>query len=206
MPSSLSSTLSYGATNSAIREHLLAVLKLLQLTGEHFDETPRRVASLLEAFTHVEVDLVDVMKSGFSSNHDNMMVVQTNIPFKGLCAHHLVPFWGEAAIGYLPKSRVIGLSKLARLVTAAGERMPSTQETITSTIADVLWKGGKDNDDIGLNSAGVAVVSKAWHGCMAVRGPNVPHAQTVVSAVRGAFVYSSSTKEEFLSMVNPSWR
>ncbi len=193
-----------------IRVHLAAILESLGLTGEHFDETPRRVASLLEAFTHQEVDLVAILKSGFESNHDNMMVIQTNIPFKGLCAHHLVPFWGEAAIGYLPKTRVVGLSKLARLVTAAGERMPSTQETITSTIADVLWKGGRQEDGeengTGLNSAGVAVVSRAWHGCMAVRGPNVPRAQTVISAMRGAFVYSPNTKDEFLNMVNLSWK
>jgi len=195
-----------------IEARLSELLNLLHLSGPHFDETPRRVASLLEAFTHQEVDVVAVLKSGLESNHDNMMVVQTNIPFKGLCAHHLVPFWGEAAIGYLPKTRVVGLSKLARLGTAAGERIPSTQETITSTIADVLWKGGRNESEVeaengtGLNSAGVAVVSRAWHGCMAVRGPNVPRAQTVISAMRGAFVYSPNTKDEFLNMVNLSWK
>lgn len=200
-----------GTDRVLIESRIGEILALLGLGGPHFDETPRRVASLLEAFTHQEVDLVAILKSGFESNHDNMMVIQTNIPFKGLCAHHLVPFWGEAAIGYLPKTRVVGLSKLARLVTAAGERMPSTQETITSTIADVLWKGGRSEGDdesngTGLNSAGVAVVSRAWHGCMAVRGPNVPRAQTVISAMRGAFVYSPNTKDEFLNMVNLSWK
>src|SRR5687768_4423264 len=93
------------------------LLDQLELHGEHFDETPRRVAALFQSFRQ-EHDLKGILKKGFEETKDNLLVVQTNIPFKGLCAHHLLPFFGTAAVGYIPKRRIVGLSKITRLVLA----------------------------------------------------------------------------------------
>lgn len=141
--------------------------------------------------------LNDILSTGFEETDASLMVTQTNIPFKGLCAHHLVPFWGECAIGYLPKGRVVGLSKLARLVAAAGEMQPSTQEAVTSAIVNAV----QDT----LQPAGTAIITRAWHGCMAVRGPETPRTQTTITSVRGLFMHAPHIKQEFLDVVKMSW-
>jgi GTP cyclohydrolase I len=110
-----------------------------------------------------------------------------------MCSHHLVPAVGWAAIGYLPHKRVVGLSKLTRLVQAAGTRKPSTQEEITNTIADTLHQT--------LECLGTIVITKAEHGCMSVRGVNAPGVYTSVSAVRGLFLTNPSAKQEFFDIL-----
>lgn len=183
---------SSGVTNVAIEDGVRNILDELNLHGEHFAETPRRVAAMLRGFNKPDTDLAALLKVGFEESTDSSMVTQTNIPFKGLCAHHLLPFWGEAAVGYLPTGRVVGLSKMTRLVEAAGEIAPSTQEHITSMIADVFQST--------LQPAGTAVITEAVHGCMAVRGARAPRATTVVSAMRGFFKHAPQTKQEFMEV------
>jgi GTP cyclohydrolase I len=169
-----------------------AILMHLGLSGEHFDETPRRVAAFLQSFRQ-EHDLAAILKTGFAETKDNILVVQKDIPFKGLCAHHLVPFWGTAAVGYIPRKRIVGLSKLSRLVLAAGELSPSTQEDITNLVVDTLFDT--------LEPLGAGIVTTAAHGCMAVRGVHAPGTTTRVSALRGQLLLNPQARSEFLEMI-----
>lgn len=170
------------------------ILDILKLEGRHYNETPGRVARMLIEATQFDgLDLMELMKEGFEEPESKAgIVVQNDVPFIGFCAHHLVPFWGSASVGYIPADRVVGLSKLTRLVRAAGQRRPSTQEEITNTVADVLYSGMK--------TRGSAVITTAGHGCMAVRGVHAPQAETTVSAMRGLFRDSESSRAEFLEL------
>ena len=155
--------------------------------------TPIRFFKYLQEF-YQEADLEAILKEGFeNASADGGMVIQARIPFRGCCAHHLLPFFGTASIGYVPRKRMVGLSKLARLVDAAGTRAPSTQEEITNVVADTLHKG--------MESLGVVVVTRAVHTCMSVRGVNAPNVETSVSAIRGIFMTNPAAKSEFLSIV-----
>jgi len=144
-------------------------------------------------FQYKEADLGEILKAGFEETQDNILIVQRQIPFAGLCAHHLLPFWGTAAIGYLPRRRVVGLSKLARLAYSAGRVSPSTQEHITNLIADTLFDT--------LEPIGVGVVTNAAHGCMAVRGVNAPQTVTTVNALRGQMLLNPQARAEFMQAV-----
>lgn len=180
------------------------IAKALNLTGinwqeqltEHLQETPDRIFRFWQEFINPNVDLHGILKKGFSdeSPHEATggMVVQTDIPFRGLCAHHFLPFVGVATVGYLPRKRVVGLSKIARLVDAVGTRLPSTQEVITNTVADVMSEA--------LDSSGVIVVTKAAHMCMTARGIKAEGTETVVSAIRGLFVHGAAARAEFFSL------
>jgi GTP cyclohydrolase I len=174
-----------------IEWHLSEILEQLELEGEHFAETPRRVATLLREFS-TGADPKTVLDADFEETKDNILVVQAAIPFKGLCAHHLVPFWGTAAVGYIPRKRVVGLSKLSRLVAACGTVSPSTQEHITNLIADTLFDT--------LEPIGVGVLTSAAHGCMAVRGVNAPNTLTKVSALRGQILLNPTARAEFMAL------
>ena len=187
-------------TSSFIRKALISAgLSSDTFPGmeEHLLETPSRVAKFWTEFIHPDINLPGILKSGFgdSSPHSETgaMVVQQDIPFRGLCAHHLLPFVGMAAIGYLPRRRVVGLSKLARLVDAAGTMMPSTQEAITNLIADTIDKT--------LDCSGVIVLTSANHMCMAARGVATPHTVTKVSAIRGLFIHGPSARNEFFQIL-----
>lgn len=168
----------------------------IDMSAEHFKETPKRVAAMLLYFTQ-DIPLEVVLKDGFEAAGHKSMIVQTQIPFKGLCAHHLLPFFGTAAVGYIPNGRIVGLSKLTRLVAAAGLRSPSTQEAITEDAANALM--------LALKPKGVAVLSRAQHGCMAVRGVNAPGTLTTVSVLRGDFHDIDATRQEFLSLIGIDW-
>jgi GTP cyclohydrolase I len=190
---------------AAIAMHLESVLVLLGLdpANQHFQRTPERFAKVLQNYVNPGIDLADTLSVGFEDDdfaegaeekNERTLVVQTNIPFMGLCAHHLLPFFGSAAVGYLPRERVVGLSKLTRLVYAAGHMAPTTQEHITNLVADTLF-GSSD-----VNPKGVAVVTSALHGCMAVRGVEAPATRTVVSAIRGVFADVPALEEKFMSL------
>lgn len=165
---------------------------------QHFSKTPERVAKVLRAYV-MPYQLDDVLSDGFGDedqedSNEKTLVVQTNIPFMGLCAHHLLPFFGSAAVGYLPSDRVVGLSKLTRLVYAAGHLAPTTQEHITNLVADALA------DSERIRPKGVAVLTSALHGCMAVRGVEAPATRTVVSATRGAFLETPALEAKFMDL------
>lgn len=178
---------------SSIANAIGAVLEDLGLDGEHFEETPERVAQMLMQFRQgTEEGLADILKT-FEETGDNVLVVQTKVPFKGLCAHHLLPFFGTAAVGYIPRKRVVGLSKLTRLVQQAGVIAPSTQEHITNLVADTLFQT--------LECIGAAVVTSALHGCMAVRGVNAPTTYTKVAALRGQLLLNPTARAEFYQLV-----
>jgi GTP cyclohydrolase I len=176
----------------SVEEAVRYVLKKHGLEGEHFEKTPERFARMFAGFNQ-PVDLEAILSTGFEETNDNIMVVQTNIPFRGLCAHHLLPFFGTAAVGYIPRGRVVGLSKLTRLVQAAGTLAPSTQEHITNVVADTLFRT--------MECIGVGVVTSALHGCMAVRGVNAPRTETRVSALRGQMLLNPTARGEFMEMI-----
>jgi len=165
----------------------------LDVNNEHFRETPDRVAKMLMSFVeYTEESLADIVKTGFEETDDDIMVVQTKIPFVGMCAHHLLPFTGTASVGYIPRERVVGLSKLTRLVRAAGRVSPSTQEHVTNLIANTLADT--------LKPVAAGAITIATHGCMDARGVLTHGTQTKVSALRGQFMLNPQARSEFLSM------
>jgi len=181
-------------TNQATLEKaVVMILNALDLKGDGVADTPRRFADYLMEFRQPfkpEEILGEgfVVKDGFHN-----MVIQTRIPFRMACEHHLLPALGKAAIGYVPSERVVGLSKLTRLVQAAGTERPSLQESICERIADVFEKHVKPK--------GVCVVIKAEHSCMACRGINSPGVMTITSSVRGIFRDVPQARTEFLDLI-----
>jgi GTP cyclohydrolase I len=120
------------------------------------------------------------------------MIVLRDIPFQSMCEHHLLPFVGRAHVGYIPAGRIVGLSKLARVVDGFARR-PQLQERLTSQIADTIVEA--------LNPAGVGVVIEAEHYCMIMRGVKKPGSVMVTSAMRGLFKSNPPTRAEFLDFI-----
>ena len=125
------------------------------------------------------------------------MVLVRDISFNSMCEHHLLPFMGKAHIGYLPDGKVIGLSKLARVVEVVSRR-PQVQERMTETIANLLLEE--------LNAKGVAVVVEATHSCMTIRGVRKPGSLCVTSAMKGLFRSNLSTRSEIMQLIYGSQR
>ena len=175
---------------NAVREILIAV-------GEDPDregllETPARVARMYqELLSGLHQDPRQHLKKFFTEKYDEVVVVR-DISFNSLCEHHMLPFMGKAHIGYLPNGKVIGLSKLARLVEVISKR-PQVQERMTETIADLLEQE--------LDVRGVAVVVEATHSCMTMRGIRKPGSLCVTSAMRGKFRESASTRAEVMHLM-----
>lgn len=157
--------------------------------------TPGRIARMYaELFRGLNEDPRDHLRVGFEVGHDEMVVLK-DIPFYSICEHHFMPFHGTAAVGYIPDGRVVGLSKLARLVDGYAHR-PQLQERLTSEVANALM-------DV-LQPDGVAVVMEAEHLCMTQRGVRKPGSRMITSATRGTFRKSAVTRGEFLSLVRGS--
>ena len=174
----------------AVREILIAVGEDPEREG--LRETPARIGRMYaEIFSGLFEDPARHLAVGFSEGHDEMVILR-DIPFYSTCEHHLVPFHGAAHVGYVPNGRVVGLSKLARVVETFARR-PQLQERLTSQIADVIMEA--------LDPDGVAVVIEAEHLCMTARGVKKPGAKMVTSAVRGSFKRSAVTRSEFLTLV-----
>lgn len=175
-----------------------AVTELLQAVGEDptregLLDTPRRIAEMYaEIFSGMAIDPADYLKVGFEVAHDEMVILR-NIPFYSMCEHHFLPFHGEAHVGYVPDGRVVGISKLARVVEGFARR-PQIQEQLTSQVAETIMETLKPD--------GVAVVIEAEHLCMTMRGVRKPGSRMVTSAMRGDFRASSVTRAEFLSLVH----
>jgi GTP cyclohydrolase I len=182
----------FARAEAAVRELLIAV-------GEDPDRdglraTPARVArSYAEIFAGLHVDPSDVLETTFDEHHDELVLVK-DIPLYSTCEHHLVPWHGKAAVGYIPgeDGRITGLSKLARVVDLYARR-PQVQERLTSQIADALVER--------LEPRGVIVVIEAEHLCMAMRGVRKPGARTMTSAVRGTFKADPRTRAEALGLI-----
>jgi GTP cyclohydrolase IA len=175
-----------------------AVREIIEALGEDPDreglvETPRRVARFYaEVFANIHEDPAEEIDAFFGDEHYQEIVMVTQIPFYSMCEHHFVPFHGLAHVAYMPRGRVTGLSKLARLVEGFARR-PQMQERLTAQVADSLTER--------LDPLGVLVVIEAEHLCMSMRGVRKPGARTVTSAVRGIMESNPATRAEALSLL-----
>ncbi len=154
-------------------------------------DTPRRVTRYLMEFCQPFPD--NIWSGVFAANGHNGIVAVSNIPFRMICEHHLLPALGRASIGYIPNKLVLGLSKLPRLVDAVGTEKPSLQEYITDRIADLLEEN--------IEPSGTICMIKAEHTCMACRGVASPGVVTTTSSVRGLFRNVPAAREEFFHMI-----
>jgi GTP cyclohydrolase I len=174
-----------------------AVREILCAVGEDPDreglrETPARVARMYaELFGGLHEDPRIHLKKFFTEKYDEVVLVR-DISFDSMCEHHMLPFMGKAHIGYLPGGRVVGLSKLARVVEVVAKR-PQVQERMTEEIARLLEEE--------LQVKGVAVVIEAVHTCMTVRGVRKPGAVCVTSAMKGAFRTRPTTRSEIMTLI-----
>lgn len=189
-PAPADSAVDLPRAEAAVRELLLAL-------GENPDreglrETPRRVAAAYaEMLGGRQIDAEALLQVGFNEGHDEMVILR-DIPFFSICEHHLIPFRGTAHVAYVPRGRVVGISKLARLVDAVARR-PQLQERLTAQIADIMMHA--------LEPDGVAVAVEAEHLCMTMRGIKKPGSRMVTSAMRGTFQTQNETRAEFLALV-----
>lgn len=174
-----------------------AVTDILRAIGEDPDReglvgTPARIAEMYaELFRGLEEDPREVLRVGFEEGHQEMVILR-DIPFYSMCEHHFLPFFGVAHVGYIPRGRVVGISKLARVVEILARR-PQLQERLTSQIADTIVEG--------LDPEGVGVVIEAEHFCMTMRGIKKPGSKIVTSAMRGLFRQRAATRAEFLTLI-----
>ena len=190
-------------SNKPSREKAMeAVRTLIEWAGddptrEGLIETPKRVVNAYKQFFEgYEQDPEEILRKTFEEveGYDEMVIVK-DIRLESHCEHHMVPILGKAHIGYIPNNRVVGISKLARIVDVFGKRL-QTQETMTSQIATTI-------ENV-LNPKGVAVVIDAGHQCMSTRGVHKTESTTVTSSMKGVFKENQVTRNEFLSFINLS--
>lgn len=174
----------------AVREILLAVGE--DPDREGLQETPARVARMYaEMFSGLHRDPRIHLQKVFSEKYDEVVLIK-DISFCSMCEHHLLPFSGRAHVGYLPDGKVVGLSKLARVVEEVARR-PQVQERMTEDIAAMI--------EAELGARGVAVVLEASHSCMTIRGIRKPGSMCLTSAMRGVFRENLSSRAEILGLI-----
>ena len=174
----------------AVREILLAVGE--DPDREGLQETPDRVARMYaELFVGLHQEPRDFLKKVFTQKYNEMVLVK-DIGFESMCEHHLLPFIGKAHIAYLPNGKIVGLSKLGRVVESLARR-PQVQERMTEEIADLIMEE--------LQPRGVGVIVRASHSCMTIRGVRKPGSLTITSAVRGIVKTNPATRNEFMALV-----
>ena len=171
----------------------------LELIGEDPEregllKTPQRVANsmtfLTEGYSSSAEEVVG--KGIFKEEHDNMIMVR-DIELYSLCEHHMLPFFGKAHVAYIPNGKIVGLSKIPRIVDVYARRL-QVQERLTEQIADGLCRV--------VNPSGVGVVIEAFHLCMMMRGVQKQNSKTITSALRGAFREDPKTRDEFLRLAH----
>lgn len=176
-----------------------AVRDILAAIGDNPDRrdirrTPARVAQMYaEIFSGIKSDPAAGLDVVLEQKHDEIILLK-GIPLYSMCEHHLLPFLGKAHVAYIPKGRVTGLSKIARLVETLARR-PQVQERLTTQIADVIMDK--------LRPQGCMVVIEAEHMCMSMRGVQKPGTLTVTSVVRGVFQKNEKTRAEALALMRP---
>jgi len=175
-----------------------AVKEILSAIGEDTDReglkgTPARVAAMYKELTAgMDQDPKEYLKSVFMENY-NEIVLLRDIPFYSVCEHHLMPFIGSAHVAYLPKGKVIGVSKLARIVDCFARRL-QVQERLTDQIADFIMDS--------LKPQGVAVVLEASHSCVTIRGIKKPGSVMFTSSLRGLFKKDPRSRNEVMSLIH----
>ena len=162
-------------------------------TREGLAKTPERVAKAWDFFSQgYRADVGEIVNGAIFEEECSEMVVVRDIEFFSMCEHHMIPFFGRCHVGYLPNNKIIGLSKIPRIVDIYARRL-QVQERLTQQVADAL-------QDV-LSPKGVAVVIEAEHLCMQMRGVEKKSSFMITSAVRGAFRENNKTREEFLSII-----
>ena len=187
------------AVNGVINQEKIAagVRMIIEAIGDNPDreglkDTASRVARMYgEFFQGLHEDPRSYLQVVFDEQHDEMVLVK-DVPFHSMCEHHLLPFHGRVHAAYIPRGRVVGLSKIARVIEVFARR-PQVQERMTAQIADLLI------DE--LDAHGVGVVVEASHTCMTMRGVKKPGSLMVTSAMRGSFKTDQATRGEFMSLV-----
>ena len=181
------------AIENAIEEILLSIGENPQRNG--LKDTPQRVMEMYrELFSGVDQDPSQELLGGFEEGHHDMVVLR-DIPLYSMCEHHLIPFFGSAHIAYLPNGWVVGVSKIVRALEVLTHR-PQLQERLTAQLADTLFAT--------LQAEGAAVVIKAEHLCISMRGVQKPGTQVVTSAIRGTFRRGSLARREVLAILGGS--
>jgi GTP cyclohydrolase I len=180
-------------------EHETLVRRQLELLGEDPDRegivrTPERVAKSLAWLTRgYSLDVADVVGGALFAEQHRQMVMVRDVDFYSLCEHHMLPFYGKAHLAYVPNGRIVGLSKLPRIVEVYARRL-QVQERLTEEIADAIGRV--------LNPLGVGVVLEGVHLCMMMRGVEKQGSKTITSALRGTFRECPMTRDEFLRLAH----
>jgi GTP cyclohydrolase I len=181
-------------TIAKLAEHYKAILELI---GENPDreglvETPERVSKAIQFLTHGNLlDPKEILESAIFEEDYRQMVLVKNIEIYSMCEHHMIPFYGKAHVAYIPNGKIVGLSKIARVVDAFARRL-QVQERLTTQIKESIQET--------LNPLGVAVVIEAVHMCMSMRGIQKQNSVTTTSDFTGAFL-KEATREEFIHLI-----
>jgi GTP cyclohydrolase I len=184
-----------GNITEALADNYRTIINNLgeDINREGLEKTPERVAKAMQFLTHgYELNPLEIMKSAlFTEDHKQMIVVK-DIEVYSMCEHHMLPFFGKAHVAYIPNGKIVGLSKIPRIVDAFARRM-QVQERLTDQIKDCIQEA--------LNPLGVAVVIEAQHMCMQMRGIQKQNSVTTTSSFTGAFE-KDKTRKEFISLVS----
>ena len=163
-------------------------------TREGLLKTPKRVAKALKYLTHgYDLDPAAILKSALFKEDYKQMVLVKDIEIYSMCEHHMLPFFGKAHIAYIPNGKIVGLSKIPRIVDAFARRL-QVQERLTYEIRDCIQET--------LEPIGVAVVIEAQHMCMQMRGVQKQNSVTTTSAFTGVFMSETKTREEFINLIS----
>ena len=184
-----------GEITEALADNYRTIINNLgeDIDREGLEKTPERVAKAMQFLTHgYGLNPLEIMKSAlFTEDHKQMIVVK-DIEVYSMCEHHMLPFFGKAHVAYIPNGKIVGLSKIPRIVDAFARRM-QVQERLTDQIKDCIQEA--------LNPLGVAVVIEAQHMCMQMRGIQKQNSVTTTSSFTGAFE-KDKTRKEFISLVS----
>ncbi len=160
-------------------------------------DTPARVARMYEEiFSGLNVTAESQLNTVFSEKYDEIVILK-EIPIVSMCEHHFLPFMGKVSLGYIPRAKISGLSKLARVVEVLARR-PQVQERLTNQIADTIYKT--------LNAKAAGVVIECMHSCMTIRGIKKPGSVMTTSAIRGIFKTDQAARNEFFQLIRPNSR